>query len=320
MTHPLTVSAVTRAIEAIGTPVDLGMIFPPRPGEVRGRGYWQNRDLATSDVLALLPRACAANARGAHVYLRVRANTGGHPGVVLLDDVTAGNVARLTSNDFPPVLTVETSPGNFQVWIRLVPVGAWLSPELVQAALRHLIQTFDADPRAASAWQPGRVPGLTNRKDKYRQPNGLFPFVRVIHTAPGLVAPRAAALLAEIEPACASQARAGAGRRPEKAALSAPEIKMPLWKQLDVFRARAAKRIDGQLAAGRRPASSGSRSEIDFASAVEALAHGIDGSEIAAWLAQTRPDKDYSYAWRTVEAASMHLEGKSSYSPINPLG
>jgi hypothetical protein len=69
---------------------------------------------------------------------------------------------------------VETSPGNFQAWLKHhrtyeTAVATFIAQELARR--------YQADPSAADWRSFGRLPGFTNCKPKYRQANGLFPFV-----------------------------------------------------------------------------------------------------------------------------------------------
>lgn len=87
MVHPATTRAVKAAISALGIPLDIGFVFPPKPGMDRGYGQWTNRDLSSAAVMAMLPRAAAANARGGNIYMRLGPGVkDGHPGIVMLDD------------------------------------------------------------------------------------------------------------------------------------------------------------------------------------------------------------------------------------------
>ena len=88
MVHPATKRAFSAAVAALGVPLDIGFVFPPKPGEERGYGQWTNRDLTHSEAMLMLPRAAAANARGGNIYMRLGPGVkDNHPGVVLLDDL-----------------------------------------------------------------------------------------------------------------------------------------------------------------------------------------------------------------------------------------
>lgn len=113
------------------------------------------------------------NRQGRHIYIRPH---GPHP-YTLLDDLDAAKLASLRKAGFDPAVVVETSPGNFQAWLKH---DRTLPPELSTKVSQHLARSFGADPGSADWRHLGRLAGFTNRKDKYQQANGHFPFVRLI--------------------------------------------------------------------------------------------------------------------------------------------
>src|SRR5271168_3014740 len=90
------------------------------------------------------------------------------------------SLTKLSADGFDPCAVVETSVGNFQAWLKHSAV----LPKLVGSlAAQILARRYDADLSAAGWRRFGRLPGFTNCKPKYRKPDGLFPFVRLIsHT------------------------------------------------------------------------------------------------------------------------------------------
>ena len=97
-------------------------------------------------------------------------------------------------NGFDPCAVVETSVGNFQAWLK----HAVVLPKLIGSLASQLLaRRYEADLSAAGWRRFGRLPGFTNCKPKYRKPDGLFPFVRLIsHT--GVQYPMAFAFHEEI--------------------------------------------------------------------------------------------------------------------------
>ncbi len=79
---------------------------------------------------------------------------------------------------FAPAVVVETSPANFQAWLKHPEK---LSKEIGTAAARALARRFGGDPGAADWRHFGRLSGFTNKKPAYRDPaTGLHPFVKLI--------------------------------------------------------------------------------------------------------------------------------------------
>lgn len=111
------------------------------------------------------------NALGHDIYIRPQ----GSPGVVLLDDLKPAALERMKADGFQPCATVETSPGNFQAWVRLSKQP--IDPQAATLAARELATRYGGDLNSADSGHYGRLAGFTNRKPGYEQENGLQPFV-----------------------------------------------------------------------------------------------------------------------------------------------
>lgn len=316
MVHPATTRAVKAAIGALAVPLDIGIVFPPRPGKERGYGQWTNRDLSPTAIMAMLPRAAAANAKGGNIYMRLGPSVkAGHPGIVMLDDLNSTAIEQLSRDRFEPCLIAETSPQNFQAWIRFLGEGA-VPYATMGLAAKHLAKAYGGDLHAVSPRQPGRLPGFTNRKPKHRRDDGHYPFVRLVHADPGQVASRGLILLDRFSNPGTARAAAGAApETPRFAADPAADIDRDVMRQLDAIQAEQEVRIHREVAEGRRPAHAASPSEVDFAVARSALSAGIDEISIASWIARARPDKDTQYAGRTLTAAKRSIDPRSTFSP-----
>lgn len=295
---------------AVGASVDIGFVFPPRATEDRGRGIWTGRDLMAADVGELLPRAAAANAQGAAIFMRLGPSArDGHPGIVMLDDLTAEAVTRVALGGFQPALTVETSPGNFQVWIRFIAAGELPYP-VVRIAVKHLSELYGADPRAVSPMQPRRLPGFTNRKPKHRQADGHFPFVRLVD-ASGCIASAGTNLVDEIKANLLAQrgrAQGAASETPPVAAVSGRPCATEDFDALDRLRQAQEARIGAEARRGSRPLEAASEAEVDFAAVVVALGEGVPKPTLEAWLRARRPEKAAGYAALTVQNADEHVQ------------
>jgi len=116
------------------------------------------------------------NADGRNIYIRPK----GEHNLSLVDDLTAEAVKRMKATGFSPAVVVETSPGNFQAWLKH---PRQLPRDLSTLAARKLAEDFGGD-RGAADWRHfGRLAGLTNRKPKYMSETGLFPYVRLIEAS-----------------------------------------------------------------------------------------------------------------------------------------
>jgi hypothetical protein len=99
----------------------------------------------------------------------------------------------MCTNGHDPCVVLQTSPGNFQAWIRVSTTP--LEPGVATAIGRQLAHTYGGD-SASTDWRHlGRLAGFTNQKPERRLPGGRLFWVNVVHARPGL-APNAGALLA----------------------------------------------------------------------------------------------------------------------------
>jgi|GEM_PF-1133153 len=94
---------------------------------------------------------------------------------VLLDDLNRSTLFELAK--LKPCLLLETSPGNYQAWVKLRDVPQ--EKEDALAICKEMAAMFDADMASAEPVHVGRLPGFTNRKPKHRRPDGQFPFVKL---------------------------------------------------------------------------------------------------------------------------------------------
>ena len=121
-------------------------------------------------LLKEVPYYQAKNREGYNVYFRPVGYE-----FVLLDDLhreTLSELARLK-----PCLLLETSPGNYQAWVRLREV-----PQAREEAVnicQELAVLLAADMGSAEPDHVGRLPGFTNRKPKHRREDGFYPFVKL---------------------------------------------------------------------------------------------------------------------------------------------
>ncbi|SDB74291.1 DNA-primase RepB domain-containing protein [Belnapia rosea] len=239
-------------------------------------------------------------------------NTCGHhivgrpwdPRHVLIDDLSQAAVEVVTARHRPAAI-VESSPGNFQVWLTLAE-GSVL-PAAAGAAARLLAARYGGDRGAASASQPGRLPGLTNRKPRHCLPTGLYPFALLRQAAGPQVDPVGAEILAKALQCPASAAHAP--RSPDSAASSEKPRRRLIRRAPAEEHAAAMARIVVVLP----PGMALDRSRADHAAARRLLARGMSVAEaigvmLAGERARSMPTAAAeAYAQRTVEAAKASL-------------
>ena len=178
--------AVSRQLAVMGTRFELGVL--------NRHGMMLRRSPTHKELLHALPWLRYCNAQGANIYIRPY----GQFGWVLLDDLSEATLNRLAHVGFAPAVITQTSPGNYQAWIRLI-VNREEKPlpcELLTAAAKVLTRHFGADPSSADWRHLGRLAGFTNRKPKHGR-NGRYPFV-LLHHASDSVACKGRELLVQI--------------------------------------------------------------------------------------------------------------------------
>jgi hypothetical protein len=242
-------------------------------------------------ILKSVPWLRHQNRAGRNIYIRPK----GEHDLSLVDDLTKDALLSMKETGFNPALIVETSPGNYQAWLKH---DEQLSKEVSTVAARALAEKFGSDRRAADWRHFGRLAGFTNRKAKYVDAStGLYPFVRLIEAGGG-VYPEAERFLAGVKDEVERQ-RAERRRLREQIAKMAPVLPNDL-KTIDRFRADARYGGDGN--------------RIDLAYAVYAFSHGASATEVAAVIRSRdlshkgNERRQNDYVERTVKKALTTIE------------
>jgi hypothetical protein len=231
------------------------------------------------------------NSDGRNIYIRPK----GEHHLSLIDDLTTDAVSAMKSAGFAPAVIVETSPGNFQAWLKH---AEQLSKEVSTASARALAEKFGGD-RGAADWRHfGRLAGFTNRKAKYLDTSaGLYPFVRLIE-AEGGVYPEAERFLAGVKKEVERQ-KAERERLREQIAKIAPVLHKDL-KTVDAFRLDTRYGGDG--------------TRIDLAYAVYAFSHGAGATQVQAAIRSRdlshkgNERRQNEYVERTIKKALATIE------------
>jgi hypothetical protein len=255
-THDRTEQAVRRQIAAMGSPVfEIGLFKPDAgPSEaVMLPRVWDGEALLRS--VAWLRHQ---NRDGRNIYIRPK----GEHNLTLVDDLTREAVAAMVPAGFAPALVVETSPGNYQTWVKH---SEQLTKEEGTAAARALTKRFGGDPGAADWRHFGRLGGFTNRKEKYRDPStGLHPFVQIIE-ATGNVYPQAQAFVTEMRRQLETERERDRQRR-SRATAADKHVSTSDLKSIDDFRAD--------------PRYGGDGTRVDLAYAVYAFSRGASEEQV----------------------------------------
>ncbi|NOS97377.1 MAG: relaxase/mobilization nuclease domain-containing protein [Methylotenera sp.] len=126
--------------------------------------------------------ALAKNAQGAEIYIAPHPSA--NHSFVLIDDLTFDSIQSLKNDGLDPAVVVESSPNNFQAWIKLSEKP--LTPAQRLEASRALTKQFGGDIGAIGSVRIGRLAGFTNRKQKHRNEQGLQPYCKLTETSAGV--------------------------------------------------------------------------------------------------------------------------------------
>ena len=284
-----TVQAVERQIEAMAAEVfEVGLFKPDASGgeAVMVPRVWDKDALARS-----IPWLRHENGDGRNIYIRPK----GEHDLSLIDDLTQDAIGQMKVEGFSPAVVVETSPGNFQAWLKH---PGRLDKEMGTAAARALAQRFGGDIGAADWRHFGRLSGFTNRKEKYRDATtGLYPFVKLVD-AGGAVYSAAERFIEEVGQGIENRHREERERRAVRPSVSSPHV--PAMKSIDVFRAD--------------PRYGGDGTRIDLAYAVYAIAHGRTEAEVEAAIRSRdlshkgTERRQHEYVERTIKKALAATE------------
>jgi hypothetical protein len=252
-----TTGAVQQQIAAMGSELFEVGLYDPDPGATEPimiPRIWDSETIVKS--VAWLRHQ---NSEGRNIYIRPK----GEHDLSMVDDLSKDAVATMRQAGFNPALVVETSPGNYQAWLRH---PERLGKEVSTAAARALAEKFGGD-RGAADWRHfGRLSGFTNRKARHLDTaTGLYPFVRLIEARGGVYS-EAERFLAAVK-SDLERRRIERERLRERVATTGL-VRHGDLKTIDMFRA------DGRYG--------GDGTRIDLAYAVYALSRGVTATEVEA--------------------------------------
>jgi len=293
--HDRSAQAIERQIAAFGTERFEVGIRDAKTGQMMNKN-WGRGELERS-----LPWLKRMNAQGNDLYIR----PAGEHGLVLLDDLKKETLEQLKADGLAPAAVIETSPGNYQSWIKLSdrPIG----PDGRREVARDLAQRYGADMASADSRHYGRLAGFTNCKPKHTRHDGRQPYV-LAHDCPGAVAPGATPYLREIADRMDKQA----AQQEREKRLGALEVAKPGVGGRDPIREyqRQAQRLLQRYGKGTADLS-----KLDWMIATDMAKAGYPAQGIERALLECSPNLDSrkaghieDYARRTTEAAWAHTQ------------
>ncbi len=255
-------------------------------GVKRSEGTMQLREgWGAKQILKAILWLRRENLYGAHIYVR----PAGLHGLTLVDDLTADAISRMKAEGYEPAVVVETSPGNFQAWLKH---DRGLDEASGTYAAKELARRFGGDPSSADWRHFGRLAGFTNPKPSRRLQSGMQPFAR-LHEAAGRVYSQAPEFLRTVR---AEMARATS----EFQTAEGEGVENRGLRPLAEFHGDA--RYDGDL------------HRADMAWAKHAAGHGLTAEQIRDTILGARdllhkggPKRQREYAERTAEKAVRQM-------------
>jgi len=283
-----TAGTVQQQVAAMSSePFEVGLY---KPDAGAGESIMITRVWDAGTVVKSVPWLRLQNREGRNIYIRPK----GEHNLSMVDDLTQDAVSAMKQAGFNPAVLVETSPGNYQAWLKH---SERLSKEVSTAAARALAERFGGD-RGAADWRHfGRMAAFTNRKAKYLDAStGLYPFVRLIE-AGGEIYPEAERFLAGV---ISDIQRRHAEREQFRQRAKTVTTHPKNLKSIDVFRA------DGRYG--------GDGTRIDLAYAVYSLSHGATADEVEAAIRSRdlshkgNERRQNDYIMRTIKKALTTIE------------
>ena len=283
-----TAAAVQQQVAAMGSELFEVGLYKPDAGA--GESIMITRVWDAGTVVKSVPWLRLQNREGRNIYIRPK----GEHNLSMVDDLTQDAVSAMKQAGFNPAVLVETSPGNYQAWLKH---SERLSKEVSTAAARALAERFGGD-RGAADWRHfGRMAAFTNRKAKYLDAStGLYPFVRLIEAGGG-VYPEAERFLARVK---SDLERRHAEREQFRQRAKTVTTHPKNLKSIDVFRA------DGRYG--------GDGTRIDLAYAVYSLSHGATAEGVEAAIRSRdlshkgNERRQNDYIMRTIKKALTTIE------------
>ena len=127
-------------------------------------GRMLNRTWTPSQLLTYVAWLKHANTCDHDIYVRPASAARPH-GLVLIDDLKGRAIQAMAAAGYHPAVLLETSPANYQAWLRFIPPP---TDDIRGLLAKMFARSYRADLNSADSRHYGRLAGFTNRKKKYR--------------------------------------------------------------------------------------------------------------------------------------------------------
>jgi len=274
MQHDRTRAAIARQLKGMGCGLyEVGI----RHAE---RGML-NREWTEADIMKSLDWLKRENVKGCDIYIRPTRGAA-KSRLILIDDLSLGTIARLRQGPHSPAVTVQTSPSNYQAWIKLDDDQP---ADVRREVSRYLAREYGGDPNSADSAHYGRLAGFTNRKPQHIDGIGRSPYVLLDgyngRPAPGAaelvrLAVEAIAIEREQARSMAAHVQQEARRMPSVAGMSVPQALASWYRDLwQGLNARYGDQFDA--------------SRADWMAAVAMFGKGYNYQEVAGAICEHSP-------------------------------
>lgn len=139
-----------------------------------GKALRAKDHLTQGEVLELIPELTRYNARGGNIFVTPIDDAAQH---ILVDDMTMETMAQMLSKGYAPALLQQSSPNSIQAVLK-VPLKEGSKADRNEA-FKDLNRAY-GDEKITGLVHPFRLAGFENRKEKHRNEDGKFPFVRIV--------------------------------------------------------------------------------------------------------------------------------------------
>lgn len=276
------------------------------------QGRMMSRHWSREEVLKSVDFLKRENAKGADIYIRPSGEM--NQGLILIDDLNQAQLEQMKQTGLAPAVTVETSPHNYQAWLRLSEKP--IAPDVATTASRAITKHFGGDMNSADWKHYGRLSGFTNRKPEHTTPNGKNPYV-MCHTASGKQANRGDEMIFKAENKIRERNALTERYNRIKHAKNAPERNYkrdPIKeyrKQLKTLSERYGEQID--------------LSKADYMICLDMAKKGYTEKQLVETLEEASPElalrkagHEADYCQRTINAVLSSNEFKNSQSQVEP--
>lgn len=163
----LTKKSVSHQARALGCDTFIVGIRDNETGRFMHKHY-SKEDLTKQTTVNFLR---SMNSKGNHIYIK----PDGEHGLILVDDIDHFTIEQMSQGGRNPVVSIETSPGNYQAWFR---VGHNVDARTRLEVSRIVCEEYGGDPGSIGSDHFGRLAGFANRKTEHLTDAG-YPFTKI---------------------------------------------------------------------------------------------------------------------------------------------